>query len=520
MGFFNLFRRKKKEEEEQNTKESVDDLTISVTSADALYDRDLSKLNLNAEMVKQWNCDNALQRVAPITSNGGDGFAMDSGLKSVNFNAGANPFVLNHFISNCSFIGYQAMAVMSQHWLISKGCFLKGRDALKRGYKLTINTGEQLEPNELELINSLDRDLDINKNLSDALGYCNVFGIRHILFKHKDKNFDYSKPFNPDAFKGGDYAGIVQIDPQFLAPEFINEDLSDPLSGNFYNPEYWNVFGKRVHKSHMVILTGEEVPKMLKPTYRYGGISLVQRVYERVYCTDRVANESPKLMLTKRTNVRKMDLTSAFANPAKLSSSMNSISKYKDNHGVLLADKEEEIQQLDTNLTGIDEVITSQYEIVASILDIPVSKLLGTGHKGLSTGETDEDYYISSLQAIQENEYSKLLKAHYLRLSYSLFDEDKKLTPVWLPMKVTSDHEKASTNNLTAQMLVSLYNVGSIDSKEIRDYIATTEEFGLNNLDLSKELLDTYPVDYLNDDVDDDDDDPEPEPEKAAQGNG
>ena len=93
------------------------------------------------------------------------------------------------------------MGIIGQHWLVAKGCYQKGRDALRRGYDITRNDGEELSTEDSKLIIAADKKYKVKKNMIRGVGMNNMFGIRHIMFKNTDKNFDYSKPFNPDAFK-------------------------------------------------------------------------------------------------------------------------------------------------------------------------------------------------------------------------------------------------------------------------------------------------------------------------------
>ena len=80
-----------------------------------------------------------------------------------------------------------------------------------------------------------------------------------------------------------------------------------PDSLTFYEPQYWRVGGKRIHKSHLWISRGDEVADILKPSYLYGGVPVVQQIFERVYAAERTANEAPILALTKRLNIQKAE---------------------------------------------------------------------------------------------------------------------------------------------------------------------------------------------------------------------
>ncbi|MBZ4283755.1 DUF1073 domain-containing protein, partial [Streptococcus pneumoniae] len=84
---------------------------------------------------------------------------------------------------------------------------------------------------------------------------------------------------------------------------------------HYYEPTYWLINGRRYHRSHLVIYRTCEVPDILKPMYRYGGVPVPQRVMERVYCAERTANEAPELAMTKRLTAFGTDAAAAVSNP-------------------------------------------------------------------------------------------------------------------------------------------------------------------------------------------------------------
>ena len=354
-----MFWRKKKVKQVRQEPKASEYSTDSISSL--AFQAQEEEIDTN-EFLKQWNLENAIQHQPKMP----EGVAMDScdasnNAYDLNFNR-VNQSVLSYYIMSSSFIGYQAMGIIGQHWLVAKGCHQKGRDALRRGYEVTRNDGGELSTKDAKLIVAADKKYKIKNNMMRAVGMNNVFGIRHIMFKNTDKNFDYSKPFNPDAFKNGKYAGISQIDPYWITPWLEAEDLNDPTSINFYDPDYWEVQGKKIHKSHMVILKGEEVADILKPSYRYGGVSMAQKAYERAYAAERTANEGPQLAMTKRLNVRKVDLAKAQQNKSQFINNLKTANEYRDNYGQMVIGTGEDLNQLETSLSDLDSVITSQYE--------------------------------------------------------------------------------------------------------------------------------------------------------------
>ncbi len=445
---------------------------------------------------------NVIQVQAP-TSSANTGVAMDSVCSNLNYQGEftfVNRQVLSYFVASASFIGYYAMAVVAQNKIVQMGCSSAAKDAMRNGYNLVKEDGEELSRKEQRKIAKLDKKHKLSQNIIEAETFNNVFGIRHVLFKHKDPNFNYEEPFNADAFKGGKYAGMSQVDPYWITPELENNDISDPTSIDYYEPTYWVINGKRYHKSHLIILKGDPVADYLKPTYRYGGISKAQQVYERVYAGERTANEIPQLVMTKRMNVRKTDLAKAQANKAKFIQTLNAASEFRDNYGTQVIGLGEESSQLETSLADLDDSMWANYHLVAAIFQRPVSKLFGTGHGGLGTGDTDEDYDIAMLETLQSGNLEDVAYAHYERLMMSEFNKEMDLDIVWNPLKVLSAKEEAEVNFIKSQTAVNLWNTGSIGDVDIRENLSKDKMSGYSGVEI---ITEPEPP------IDDDDDDEE-----------
>lgn len=473
---------------------------------------DLSEIGMASDEAIQNILGGAVQSKAPVPASV-KGAGMDSAvagaLPAPTFGA-INQRTLAYYVASSSFIGYFPCALIAQHWLVSKGCSFKAREAVKKWFTITASDGSSLPPEQVKIIERKDTQYKLRQNLIEAVHFNNVFGIRHILFKHKNPDFDYEKPFNPDSFGPNEYAGMSQIDPYWITPEINDDDLTDPTRIGFYDPTYWLINGKRYHKSHFAILRGDDVADYLKPSYRYGGIPLVQKVYERIYAGETTANEGPQLAKTKRLLVQKVDAAEIQANLKKFINNLNVFQKMRDNYGTRFVGKNDEVQQIDTALTDLDSTIMTQYQLVCSIFDTPASKLLGTGHQGFSTGETDDDYYIQSVEEIQGNDMTTIIEAHYRRLVPSELKPrgiESSIEPVWNPIKVISEKEKSDILLNTSTALGNLVNTGAIDAIDVQDYLTKQKDLGFEGIkERSNEIIDED--DYLGEQVSDDGIDP------------
>lgn len=415
------------------------------------------------------------------------GEAMDDNLKSA-FALGQTgvPDVQAIWYGSQGFIGYQVCALMAQNWLINKACLIPARDAVRKGFKVTVNDGSVVDPDVLAAIEKANKRFKLNRSLVEYVKMGRVFGVRVALTVVESADPDYYvKPFNPDGVTPGSYRGISQIDPYWCVPELSSRAASDPSALDFYEPTYWVINGKRHHKSHLSIMRGPEVADVLKPSYLYGGLSVPQMIYERVYAAERTANEAPQLAMTKRSTVLYTDAAKALANQAKFEQRLNTWTHFRDNFGVKVLDKDaDKAEQMDTSLADLDAVIMTQYQIVAAAANIPATKLLGTTPKGFnSTGDYESDSYHEELESIQTNDLEPLIDRHLLCVIRSDIAPRFNIKPfgvecTWHPVSTLSATEQAAVNKVKAETDKLLADSGAIDGADIRARVVADEHSG------------------------------------------
>lgn len=419
------------------------------------------------------------------------GSAMDNQLNVKLQNQGGQsiPEQQVFWYSSQSFIGFQLCAMLSQQWLIKKCCLMPAKDAVRNGYEITVNDGTDIDPKILDEIRRLDVEYRLNYNLIQLVDQGRVFGIRIAMFLvDSDDDEYYFKPFNPDGVTPGSYRGISQIDPYWITPQLDTEAAGAPASIHFYEPTWWNVAGRLVHRSHLIVYRTEELPDIMKPTYIYAGVSIPQKIYERVYAAERVANEAPLLALTKRTDVLSTDTSQAVAGEPNFVQRMNNWIFNRDNYGVKVIDLTEKVERLDTSLADLDAVIMTQYQLVAAAANVPAVKLLGTAPKGFnSTGEYEEASYHEELESIQTHDLTPLIERHHLLLIRSEICPKFNIEPfttsvAWKPLDAMTGKELAELNRLKAETDNILSQSGAIDGYDIRQRLVSDPESGYNGL--------------------------------------
>jgi len=269
------------------------------------------------------------------------------------FDYAINPKIFQWYSSN-AFVGYQTMAIIAQNGFISKACAIPAKDAVRKGWEIVCLEDKEIDTAVFSRIRELDKKFKVKQKLVNQSFFTKVFGIRIALFEVKSTDPKYyEKPFNIDGVKKGSYKGIKQIDPYWITPYPTGENLSDPTSLDFYEPSYWSVNGQKIHSSHLVITKGDEVADILKPTYSYGGLSLTQKVYQRLYASEKLADEVPKLALSKRLNIYKIPgISKVLTNITKFKEKMNEWVNLRDNYGIKFADKDVSIWLISSSLSA------------------------------------------------------------------------------------------------------------------------------------------------------------------------
>jgi phage-related protein (TIGR01555 family) len=416
---------------------------------------------------------------------GGGGIALKMQAAAMNI-----PEVLAMWYASQTFIGYQLAAILAQHWLIDKACTVPARDAIRQGFDVVNVDGDDIDPKALKQIHKADRRMRLNWNLEQFVRMGRIFGIRIALFKVESTDpLYYEQPFNPDGITPGSYKGIVQVDPYWTSPQLDMGSSSMPDSQHFYEPTFWLISGRKYHRSHLIIFRNGDLPDMLKPQYMYGGVPLPQRIMERVYGAERTANEAPQLVQTKRTTVWLTDMAQFAALGDEGIQRMNDWVAYRDNYAVKMGDKSgDEFAQFDTSLADLDNVIMTQYQIVAAAANMPSTKLLGTVPKGFnSTGEYEEASYHEELESIQAHDLTPFIERHHLLVIRSEVPElkDVETTVEWRPLDTPTAKEQADMNLVKAQTGAALIQSGAISSENEQERLKRDPASGYAALELT-----------------------------------
>ena len=437
---------------------------------------------------KVWAFDEATQTPITRKSVDNENVSAINQYKAFTNDAQNIPDEIFEFYSR-GFITWTTCAQFAQHEIINRACAVRGEDAVAVGYKISYADSDQAEKgggketkedkeksDYLAALMKVTKRMGIDEILRKLDYNKCVFGIG-IAVPTFDGDVDMSLPFNIDTKGLETYTGYTVIEPYWLIPQFDEEAASDPSSKHFFEPTWWRLpNGKLIHRSWCTKVVNSYVSDILKPTYIYGGIPLTQMIYERVFAADKCANEAPMLALTKRLLVVDANIQQVLADPKHVKDLMDVVTYCRTNWGVMFKQPTANINQIDTSLGEYDQLIMTQYQLVASIAQMPATKLLKVTPTGFqSTGEYEWKDWAQSLMDVQEMEFTPLLERHFQLLS----KKKGKLVAVnirWNAVDAPTAKEKADIQATKASTYSQLLSSGAVSPEEVRDVMRNDEE--------------------------------------------
>lgn len=388
-----------------------------------------------------------------------------------------------------NFIGYQNCAILRQNPIVDKCCTMPARDAMSSGYKvLYADDGKKAKIGELEsFVDRSQEEYQIQDVCIRAEINSKQFGWA-LIVPTFNVEVDMENEFDVESIPRGSYTGMTVIDPYWITYDFDQASLTDPTSKFFYQPTWYSfptgTKYKRIHRSWCIKLINSPVADFLKPTYFFGGVSLAQQIYEAVYAYEKALNEAMLLLLTKRSYVADAEMSNYMANPQEVNAILEATSEIHSNYGIWVKQIGSEVKQMDTSLTGLEEVINACAQRICAIANIRSEKLFNMSIKGLNSSGTFElSDYKQYLKRIQKDDYLPIISRHNILMSKSEKGKVKKMITEFNPIDTPDELTKAKIREIDARTASMRLGGKITDIKEERIHLITDPNGGFSTLD-------------------------------------
>lgn len=268
-------------------------------------------------------------------------------------------------------------------------------DAFSKGFDIK---SSQLEENDVEAIKQFFEEHNVLHAIKQGMKWSRLYGGGGVLLILPEKP---DTPFDINTMKQGTQIAFEPIDMWELYQDKIN--IQGDMSAVDPEDEFFHYYGKRVHKSRLLIIKGKEPPSFVKPRLRGWGMSELERLVRSLNQFLKNQNVVYELLDEAKIDIFRIDgLNSTLANSDgtnRVARRIQMANLLKNYNHALTMDVKDEYDQKVMNFSGLDSMLSQIRTSIAADLRIPMTKLFGMSAAGFNAGEDDIENYNAMIES-------------------------------------------------------------------------------------------------------------------------
>lgn len=396
----------------------------------------------------------------------------------------ATPYeVLNSMNLNLDysgFRGYPILATMAQQVEYANMVQVVA-DELVRNW-ISVKSTEAGDP-DVEPMLALLEKYDIKRLIHEASVQDSIFGVAHVFVDVGADDAELANPLviDPRAIKKGSLNGFRCVDPTWVYPAMYNTRF--PLQADFYKPQAWFVMGTTVHESRFMDVVTRPVRDIIKPSYNFSGLSLVQLMEPYVQDWRDVKRNVVQIIKSLRMRGLKTDMDARLAEPGDFDRRINLFTQYQDNQGIWAFNTDEELIHMQTSLSDLSNLLSNYQEQMCTPARITNLKYLGSAPAGLNaSGESEIETWHETVSGMQEH-FARLLQNIFKIIQLSEFGELKpNIYFEFNPLDEMGDEERASINKTKVDTIAVAVQELIVSTEEAREALKSIDGAGFEDL--------------------------------------
>ncbi|WP_024910412.1 DUF1073 domain-containing protein [Chania multitudinisentens] len=290
-------------------------------------------------------------------------------------------------------------------WLVGAAVDTVAEDMTRNGISIT----STLEPDAKLHLQSAWESLALWDSLNNVIKQGRLYGgaLGVILLDGEDM----STPLRAETVKVGTFRGMISINRWMVSPS-LNEREST-LGPDLGQPRFYQITDTstgippwKIHYSRVIRFDGITLPSQLTQDENGWGISVIERIYDRILAFDSATTAAVQLM--NKAHLRTYSMTDlrkilAMGGPAKeaLLTQMAAIQQGQSIDGLTLMDASDKFETHAYHLNGLPEVLAQFAQQLSGALNIPLVRLFGQSPAGFTTGDVDLANYYDGIAAQQ-----------------------------------------------------------------------------------------------------------------------
>lgn len=276
-----------------------------------------------------------------------------------------------------------------------------------------IDFGPGLKPELAEKIQNKIRDMQVWQSLNQVAKWARLYGgaCGYLMIDGQNP----ATPLRLDTIGKGQFKGIVSMDRWMFNPN-VMESVMQP-GPDFGTPLTYQTVAQspqfpfpvvNVHHTRLVRMLGIELPYWQAVTEMMWGMSIYERIYDRLTAFDSTTQGAAQLAYKCYLRTLKVkDLRSIIAVGGKafeaLVAQVELMRRYQSNEGITLLDGNDEMEAHNYTFAGLADMLDKMADQIAGATQIPIARLFGQSPGGMnSTGDHELRTYYDNITRQQE----------------------------------------------------------------------------------------------------------------------
>lgn len=388
----------------------------------------------------EWGIQNGLQdAIFGAMDNGGFGNPYGVQLSQVDTIFKNNRWYL---ISNMRQVLSQ---IYVEHGIIQTIVDVPVDDGLRGGVEIK---SKQLSDDQIsELQISVDQDDDLS-TMGQALKWNRLYGGAALVILTDQ---DPETELDIDAIDKDTPLEFRAVDMWELFWDQQNTEGYDPTT-QLHEYDFYSYYGKKLHKSRVMKMTGLTAPSFIRPRLRGWGFSVVEAFVRSLNQYFKANDLSFEVLDEFKLDIFKIDglsQTLLTANgDAAVRKRVQLANMQKNYQNAITMDAKDDYVQKQLSFAGLAETMQGIKSHVASDLKMPQTKIFGQSAAGFSSGEDDIENYNSMVESQVRNKCKydiiRVLKLKCQKL-FGFVPEDLEITFKSLRILKQTDEEVVKT---------------------------------------------------------------------------
>lgn len=380
-------------------------------------------------------------------------------------------------------------------WIIGKAVDSIAEDMTREG----VDIHSDDPPEDLQALEKEADRLGIWNSIADTIKWSRLYGgaLAYMVIAGQDPE----TPLNLDTVGQGQFKGLMVFDRWLLQPSLMDlvggDGDEDEFGPDFGMPRFYDtvvdinggVPRMKIHYTRLLRLDGVRLPYWQKITENLWGMSIVERLWDRLLAFDSTTVGAAQLVYKAHLRTIAIEgLREIVALGGKkldaLVQQIAMIRAFQSNEHVTLIDARDKFETHQYSFSGLDAVMLQFGQQISGAIGVPLVRLFGQSPAGLnSTGESDLRTYYDSIKQQQVSALGRPMETLYRVLYISKFGREppKSFEIEFRTLWQLTSEQKGALLNVTVDSITKAFEAGLIDRatgmKELRRLSRTVDTF-------------------------------------------